>query len=118
MRGTFSRPSWNTSNISLGEKLNPVNFFTQYVGTNFGEIFHGINFPIYGTIFESSFTRLVQGWFGLHQLRYKANGHPTMENSSSLESRWQSQQTLHCQKQFGSHHVASTKAIWFWAWFV
>ena len=38
-----------------------------------------------------------------------------MENSSSLESTWQSQQTLHAlpKKQFGSHHVASTKAIWF-----
>jgi len=34
-----------------------------------------------------------------------------MENSSSLESAWQSQQTLHCQKTFSSHHVASTKAI-------
>ena len=47
------------------EKLNLANFFAQYIGVNFGKIFPGKNFPIYGTMFESSFTGLVQGWFGL-----------------------------------------------------
>ena len=50
---------------ACGEKLNLAIFFAQYIGANFGEIFPGKNFLIYGTMFESSFAGLVQGWFGL-----------------------------------------------------
>ena len=56
--------SYNFTACSLGE-IKSGNFFIQYIGANFEEIFPGINFPIYGNMFESSFARQVQGWFGL-----------------------------------------------------
>ena len=40
-------------------------FFAQYIVARFGEIRPGENFPIYSTMFESGFARLVQGWFSL-----------------------------------------------------
>ena len=49
----------------LWGEIKSGKFFAQYIGANFGEIFPGKNFLIYGTMFESSFARLVQGWFGL-----------------------------------------------------
>ena len=55
---------YNFTACSWGEiKLD--DFLRKYIGARFGEIFPGENFPIYGTMLESGFARLVQGWFGL-----------------------------------------------------
>ena len=85
--------------------------FLRNIVAHFGKICQGENFPMYSTMFESGFTRIGSVWI-------KTNGHPTMENSSSLSG----DQAIptNCI-QFGSHHVAPSclkEGHMFWAWFV